>query len=76
MTHEELQSAISHQIIVAPPFALGGYIRFLHALQAIIELHKPKLDYVGRPQCSECLVGNSWKHWPCATIQAIQKELE
>ncbi len=43
------------------------------ALRAVVELHKEKLDDVGRPVCSECTINLSWKHYPCETIQAIEK---
>jgi hypothetical protein len=75
MTHDELLDAINKQIITAPPFALGGYTKFLQGLSAVVELHKEKLDDVGRPVCSECFIGTSWRIYPCPTIQAIEKEL-
>ena len=40
MTHDELLDAINHQIVIAPPFASGGYTRFLQALGAVVELLK------------------------------------
>lgn len=69
MTYEEL-------LAICDNYSFKDSSEPVKALRAVFELHKPKLDYVGRPQCSECLIGNSWKHWPCATIQAIEKELK
>ena len=70
MTHAELRVDVS---VVKD---MNKLIRKqMKAINAIFELHKPKLDYVGRPLCSECLIGNSWRHYPCPTIEAIQKEL-
>ena len=41
------------------------------ALSAIVELHKPfEIDREGNYNCQEC----EWAY-PCATIQAIEKEL-
>ena len=70
MTREELLDAIGHQIFLAPPFALGGYTRFLQALGAVIELHKPA-DSRGDLVCAQCPTHN----YPCLTIQAIEKAL-
>ena len=63
MTHEELVDAINHQIVTAPPFALGGYTKFLQALGAVVELCN-FLDKKGR-----CCVPVQ------EVIQAIEKEL-
>lgn len=67
MTHDKLLDAIDRQIIIAPPFALGGYIRFLQGLRAVVELHEP----YGEIMCVIC-EGISY---PCSTIKAIEKEL-
>lgn len=80
MTHEELVDAINHQIVTAPPFALGGYTKFLQALGAVVELHKPFM-YDGRmgqyERCSFCTTEEEWlgEIYPCLTIQTIEKEL-
>lgn len=78
MTREELIDAIDRQIVTAPPFALGGYTMFLHALRAVVELHKPVEDN----RCEACYREEYFggKHleigkYPCSTIQAIEKEL-
>lgn len=84
MTHDELLDAIDRQIIIAPPFALGGYTVFLRALRAVVELHKPwdrGFDWLDKEWCSVCLenVGEYMNavetKYPCPTIQAIEKEL-
>jgi len=67
MTHDELLDAINKQIITAPPFALGGYTKFLQGLSAVVELHKPETE---SPKCNVCEEG-----YPCPTIQAIESEL-
>lgn len=70
MTHDELRVDIS---IVKD---MNKLIRKqMKAIDAIFQLHKQKLDDVGRPVCSECTINLSWKHYPCLTIQAIEKEL-
>lgn len=77
MTHDEMLDAVDRQIIIAPPFALGGYTRFLQALRAVVELHKPKQN----GDCSKCvfMIDPMGKYemypYPCPTIQAIEKEL-
>jgi hypothetical protein len=85
MTHDELLDAIDRQIVTAPPFALGGYTRFLQALRAVVELHKPEwvLPQIilrdTKPEpiaiCTHCSDEQWRKSYPCPTIQAIEKEL-
>lgn len=73
MTHEELQDAINVQIINAPPFALGGYTRFLHGLSAVVELHKPEIiPGCGSDTCFHC--EKDGERYPCETIRFIEKE--
>ena len=46
-------------------------VQFVNGLRAIVELHKPfEIDREGNYNCQEC----EWEY-PCATIQAIEKEL-
>ena len=66
MTHDELLDAINKQIITAPPFASGGYTKFLQGLSAVVELHTGGINN----RCVSCSHGNK-----CETIQAIEKEL-
>lgn len=68
MTRDELMDAISVEIVTAPPFALGGYTKFLHSLRAVIELHEPYGDIM-------CVICEGLAY-PCSTIQAIEKELK
>jgi hypothetical protein len=73
MTHDELLAKIK----TGNEFAGIKYAPDSHtfALRAVVELHKQKLDDVGRPVCSECTINLQWKIYPCLTIQAIEKEL-
>ena len=72
MTHDELLDAINKQIITAPPFALGGYTKFLQGLSAVVKLHKSNDDGL---TCNECTASET-EWYPCPTIQAIEKELQ
>ena len=79
MTHDELLEHINKDIDQGGfANACGEWFpaRSLFALRAVVELHKEKLDDVGRPVCSECTINLSWKHYPCPTIQEIEKELK
>lgn len=69
MNHEDLLEGVRSLISDIP--ADYGQFELLNALEAVINLHKPKLDYVGRPLCSECTIHLTWKIYPCATIKAI-----
>ena len=82
MTHDELLDAINKQIITAPPFALGGYTKFLQGLSAVVELHMPvevsHNYYDTGLGCSAPSCHNKYDtpgYYPCETIQAIEKEL-
>ena len=44
--------------------------QIVNALYRVVELHIRVLDPVGRPDCLSCR-----RHYPCPTIQAIEKEL-
>lgn len=67
MTHDELLDKIKNRSELEDCWM---------ALQKVVELHKEKLDDVGRPVCSGCMTGSSWRIYPCSTIQAIEKELK
>jgi hypothetical protein len=67
MTHDELLAKINNYSCCSGAHEI--------ALRAVVELHKEKLDDVGRPVCSECFIGTLWRIYPCPTIQAIEKEL-
>jgi hypothetical protein len=70
MTHDELLIEINRRLEVA---LYNGDPQSIHALRAVVELHKP--DSNG-DCCNVCL---SWpidhEDYPCPTIQAIEKEL-
>lgn len=61
MTHDKLLARLDDYGFGVPP---------LNALRAVVELHIRVLDPVGRPECLSCR-----RHYPCPTIQAIEKEL-
>lgn len=68
MTHDELSIEVSRRLQVA---LYNGDIPAIHALKAIVELHKPfEIDREGNYNCQEC----EWAY-PCQTVQAIEKEL-
>ena len=62
MTHDELLAKIDSFSCCSGAHEL--------ALRAVVELHIRILDPVGRPECLSCR-----RHYPCPTIQAIEKEL-
>ena len=66
MTHDELLLETNRRLQIA---LYNGDIPALHALRAVVELHKPFGTY-----CEACVVGGI--EYPCPTIQAIEKELE
>lgn len=69
MTHDELSIEVNRRLQVA---LYNGDIPAIHALRAVVELHKPvEIDRELNYNCQEC----EWAY-PCATIQAIEKELK
>jgi hypothetical protein len=74
MTHDELLIEINRRLKVA---LYNGDPQSIHALRAVVELHKPELyqnDNVERcVQCSS--FSYRYVEYPCPTIQAIEKEL-
>jgi hypothetical protein len=64
MTHDELLKRIGH------PFE---FIAPTKALRAVVELHKPYINYKGQ----ECFCRRCGENvnYPCPTIQAIEREL-
>ena len=72
MTHDELLVEIDIQLRHLPSYFNAGdkTIAGMKALRAVVELHTRILDPVGRPECLSCR-----RHYPCPTIQAIEKEL-
>lgn len=68
MTHDELLEKIERERKFLQQYIDGEDFTVLHALRAVMELHKPHKDL---PQiCDDC-AGMT----PCQTIQAIEKEL-
>ena len=58
----------------------------LNSIRAVVELHKPETNYIGRLVCGYCVslchsssgLYCEWEGdalYPCDTIQAIEKEL-
>ena len=83
MTHDELLTEINRRLEVA---LYNGDPQSIHALRAVVELHKPT-EWYGNDSlvCGYCFSLNyertglemepeSFKY-PCSTIQAIEKEL-
>ena len=75
MTHDELITELDRRLVIA---LYNGDPQAIHALRAVVELHKPELhqnDNVERcVQCSS--FSYRYVEYPCPTIQAIKKELE
>ena len=83
MTHEELLAKIKDDLLDETTTKSAMYI-FREALLAVVELHKPMKE----PKKSGWFEGKEYKegyvfgcefdnyHYPCPTIQAIEKELQ
>jgi hypothetical protein len=78
MTHDELLAKIGNPVDEGYQY---GDIVFNKALRAVVELHKPisdnscsNLDCCGGPYPDLCEICS--EHYPCETIQAIEKELQ
>ena len=77
MTHDELLELIAANV----EFYDDGTNRTpsWSALRAVVELHTPYESKPHKPYstlyCTEC-TDYSTANWPCATIKAIEKELE
>jgi hypothetical protein len=69
MSHEELIAVLDDlDIALSNGFGKAStFIACTKAVRKVIELHTPG---VGQPYCSRCDVA-----YPCATIYAIEKEL-
>jgi hypothetical protein len=79
LTHDELLIEVNRRLQVA---LYNGDIPALHALRAVVELHKPSGQGLGyAAYCHQCMFnhgsGEIKNHaYPCPTIQAIEKELQ
>ena len=81
MTHNELSIEVNRRLQVA---LYNGDIPAIHALRAVVELHKPIENYTGKA-CGYCFnqayepsgleMMDKDFAYPCATIKAIEKEL-
>ena len=75
MTHDELLANINKEIDEKAFIPERYYpVRYLLALRAVVELHKPNECSHG-VQCIECDGMECATGYPCPTIQAIEKEL-
>jgi len=81
MTHDELLIEINRRLEVA---LYNGDPQSIHALRAVVELHKPYIpmdnetgDYsvLAYCNCSKAFNERDAITYPCPTIQAIEKEL-
>ena len=69
LTHDELLQKLEQERKFLQQYIDGEDFTVLHALRAVVELHKPE-EYGGPARCP---VDGSL--YPCSTIQAIEKEL-
>jgi len=68
VTHDELLEKVSN-------YKDAGF-GSLVALRAVVELHKPKSSHPdGWHEEIHCAQGDDQFHYPCPTIQAIEKDL-
>ena len=68
MTHDELLIEVNRRLQVA---LYNGDIPAIHALRAVVELHKPDGQSEPFPDWANCC----GEAYPCQTIHAIEKEL-
>ena len=74
MTYDELLAKIDYTVAIYEGLSvldIRVLTAYLKALRAVVELHTRILDPVGRPECLSCR-----RHYPCPTIQAIEKTLQ
>ena len=80
MTHDELLAEIDERIEELHNAEVCD--GFIHALRAVVELHKPENVYLpnGRGEkidvCEDCQNDIGQTIYPCPTIQAIQEQLK
>ena len=77
MTHDELLAKL--WILPTDITELQHGAKAVHALRAVVELHKP-IQISNEQLCNACEEwtneGQKQLFYPCPTIQAIEKELE
>lgn len=83
MTHEELLEKLNDKYIVftEPDSVFNFYKKQSDALRAVVELHQPLRTFppesiISIEVCLQCRDGDFMADYPCATIQAIEKELK
>lgn len=86
MTHQELLKMVKFGLDVAESKYLQEDAPYLQALLAVVELHKPVMQWSGgydgednpiyAEQCSDCSNNGFTQEYPCPTIRAIEKELQ
>jgi hypothetical protein len=70
MSHDELKT----KLLISDETSIYETLRlFQQALFSIVKLHQPE-GLSTDPKCRECQ-GLDAVDWPCATIEAIEKEL-
>jgi hypothetical protein len=80
MTHDELLAKLEYDGIEPWDYSIPTSHKAVAALRAVVELHKPISDNscydpgcCGGPYPDLC--GICSEHYPCETIEAIEKEL-
>jgi hypothetical protein len=76
MTHDELLIEINRRLEIA---LYNGDPQSIHALRAVVELHKPKNYIIKGFEVTESWCtgdSESLTPYPCPTVQAIEKELK
>jgi hypothetical protein len=71
MTHDELLASVNKYCESITSGQVWTTDKFIKALRAVVELHKPR-DYKVGNWCVGC---NADYEYPCPTIQAIEEEL-
>ena len=69
MTHDELLDRIAQAGLEPHGNVMPTHL--VLALRAVVESHKPYLFAIDEIKCLNCQF-----HYPCPTIQAIEKELK
>jgi hypothetical protein len=72
LTHDELLAKL--WILPADVTESQHGAKAVHALRAVVELHKPESMIVSS-YCVACTINLETVSYPCPTIQAIEKEL-
>jgi len=73
MTHDESLAKIDYTVAIYEGLSVLDtrvLTAYLKALRAVVESHKPYLFAIDEIKCLNCQF-----HYPCPTIQAIEKEL-